>query len=37
MLEPDTYRKWTEAFTEGSYYEGSWDKGAKRQAKGCLG
>jgi hypothetical protein len=29
MLEPDTYNKWTEAFTEGSYYEGSWDKGAK--------
>lgn len=29
MLEPESYRKWTEAFTEGSYYEGSWQKGAK--------
>ncbi len=29
MLEPDTYRQWTEAFGPGSYYEGSWDKGAK--------
>ncbi len=29
MLGPETYRKWTEAFTEGSYYEGSWQKGAR--------
>ena len=29
MLAPDTYRQWTEAFGKGSYYEGSWDKGAK--------
>lgn len=28
MLAPDTYRKWTKAFAEGSYYEGSWKKGA---------
>jgi uncharacterized protein YndB with AHSA1/START domain len=28
MLAPDTYRKWTSAFAEGSYYEGSWTKGA---------
>jgi uncharacterized protein YndB with AHSA1/START domain len=28
MLAPDTYRQWTEAFCEGSYYEGSWEKGA---------
>jgi hypothetical protein len=28
MLAPDTYREWTRAFTEGSYYEGSWTKGA---------
>jgi hypothetical protein len=28
MLEPDTYREWTRAFSEGSYYEGSWKKGA---------
>jgi uncharacterized protein YndB with AHSA1/START domain len=29
MLAPDTYRKWTRAFGEGSYYEGSWKKGAR--------
>ena len=29
MLEPDTYAKWAEAFSEGSSYKGSWDKGAK--------
>ncbi|HET7793041.1 MAG TPA: SRPBCC domain-containing protein [Rhizobacter sp.] len=29
MLAPDTYKAWTAAFCEGSYYEGSWDKGAK--------
>ena len=29
MLEPDSYRAWTAAFTEGSYYEGSWETGAK--------
>ena len=29
MLEPDSYRAWTAVFTEGSYYEGSWKKGAK--------
>ncbi len=29
MLEPETYREWTEAFTPGSYYEGSWTEGAK--------
>lgn len=23
MLEDDTYRKWTSAFAEGSYYKGS--------------
>lgn len=28
MLEDKTYRIWTEAFHEGSYYEGSWDKGS---------
>lgn len=27
MLEPETYRKWTAEFMEGSYYEGSWEKG----------
>ena len=29
MLEPDSYRAWTAAFVEGSYYEGSWEKGAR--------
>lgn len=28
MLHPDTYREWTAAFCEGSYFEGSWDAGA---------
>jgi uncharacterized protein YndB with AHSA1/START domain len=28
MLEQDSYRQWTTPFTEGSYYEGSWEKGA---------
>jgi uncharacterized protein YndB with AHSA1/START domain len=29
MLSPDTYRIWTAAFSEGSYYEGSWEEGEK--------
>lgn len=29
MLEDETFRKWTSAFTEGSHYEGSWDEGSK--------
>lgn len=29
MLNDDTYRKWTSPFTEGSYYQGSWEKGSK--------
>jgi ligand-binding SRPBCC domain-containing protein len=28
MLAPDTFRLWTSGFCEGSYYEGSWEKGA---------
>jgi uncharacterized protein YndB with AHSA1/START domain len=28
MLAPGTYRQWTSAFCEGSYYEGSWEKGS---------
>lgn len=28
MLGPVTYKAWTSAFCEGSYYEGSWDEGA---------
>lgn len=29
MLSPDSYRDWTSAFTEGSYYEGSWEQGQR--------
>jgi hypothetical protein len=29
LLGPETYRDWTSAFEEGSYYEGSWDEGQK--------
>jgi len=29
MLDSETYKLWTKAFCEGSYYEGSWDKGGK--------
>lgn len=28
MLADKTYREWTAAFHEGSYYEGSWNKGS---------
>lgn len=27
MLADSTYRDWTSAFAEGSYYEGSWEQG----------
>jgi hypothetical protein len=29
MIGPETYKAWTRPFGEGSYYEGSWDKGSK--------
>lgn len=29
MLEPEGYKAWTAQFAEGSYFEGSWDKGAR--------
>jgi hypothetical protein len=29
MLEDKTYREWTEAFSPGSHYVGSWEKGSK--------
>lgn len=29
MTDPDSYRQWTAVFCEGSYYEGSWDRGAR--------
>lgn len=28
MLGPQTYKAWTSAFYPGSYFEGSWEKGA---------
>lgn len=29
MLGAETYPRWTAAFAEGSYYEGSWDRGSR--------
>lgn len=29
MIDDSTYREWTEVFSPGGYYEGSWDKGSK--------
>ena len=29
MTDPESYRRWTSAFTEGSHFEGSWEQGAK--------
>lgn len=29
MLSPDTFKAWTAAFAQGSYYEGSWDQGSR--------
>jgi hypothetical protein len=29
MLAPETYRRWTAEFTEGSYYEGAFAEGAR--------
>lgn len=29
MLDDKTYRQWTDVFSPGSYYKGSWDKGSK--------
>lgn len=29
MLDDKTYREWTRPFHEGSYYEGSWEKGSE--------
>lgn len=31
MLDPEDYKKWTEAFCEGSYFSGSWEEGSKIQ------
>jgi uncharacterized protein YndB with AHSA1/START domain len=37
MLSPDGYRYWTAAFAEGSYFEGSWEKGQKIRFKAPSG
>ena len=29
MLGAESYPRWTKAFTEGSYYEGSWSQGSR--------
>lgn len=29
MLDDQPYREWTKVFNEGSYYQGSWEKGSK--------
>lgn len=29
MIDPESYRKWTSVFAEGSYYEGTWEEGAR--------
>ena len=29
MLDDESYREWTKAFNEESYYQGSWDEGSK--------
>ncbi len=31
MLEDKTYREWTSAFHEGSYFKGNWEKGSAIQ------
>lgn len=37
MLAPDSYRDWTSAFAEGSYYEGSWEQGSRIRFLGPSG
>ncbi|MBL8483473.1 MAG: SRPBCC domain-containing protein [Rhodocyclaceae bacterium] len=29
ITSPDSYKHWTSAFAEGSYFEGAWDTGSK--------
>jgi hypothetical protein len=29
MLDDEPYREWTTVFNQGSYYEGSWERGSK--------
>lgn len=37
MLAPDSYRRWTAAFMEGSTYEGSWEQGSRIRFVGPSG
>lgn len=37
MLEPESYKQWTSAFAEGSYFEGSWQQGQKIRFLGPSG
>jgi len=42
MLADKTYREWTKEFTDGSYYQGSWERGSEirflaKDDKGNLG
>ena len=37
MLARESYRAWTAAFAEGSYYEGSWEEGARMRFLGPSG
>lgn len=37
MLDAETYRMWTEVFAEGSYFEGSWEKGSAIKFLGPTG
>jgi hypothetical protein len=34
MLNDKTYREWTKAFHEGSYFEGNWEKGSEMRFLG---
>ena len=29
MIGPESYKRWASAFAEGTYFEGSWEQGAK--------
>ncbi len=37
MLQDATYRKWTAAFHEGSYFQGDWSEGSKMRFLGPSG
>ena len=37
LIGPETYKAWTAAFCEGSYYTGSWDQGERIQFRSPTG